>query len=413
MKHDDKVTLLQDEIEVLKERILELEAENKKHIDNKQRELLPIFLDSTAKLDSDEKKLTREIIGKFEAEEALRLSGELFSKAFNCSPQIISVSKVADGRYLLLNDSFYQITGNSLEESIGKTAMELGIWADLEERKCLSEIILKDGRVRDFQLKFKTKSGEIRLGLYSAELVKIGDELCMIGTTIDITDHRRMEKEIARIDQMNLVGAIAASIGHEIRNPMTSVRGFLQLLSNKEEYIQDQEFFQLMIEELDRANAIITEFLSLAKNKAVDLRLHDLNSIINNICPLIQAQALVEDKYIKLDLGEIPGLMIDENEIRQLIYNLIMNGLEAMHTGGTVTIKTFMLGRQVVLSVQDQGKGISPDIMEQLGVPFITKKENGIGLGLSTCFSIAARHNAQIDIDTNGDGTTFFIRFKI
>ncbi len=228
----------------------------------------------------------------------------------------------------------------------------------------------------------------------------------------NISDRKMFEKEMARLDRLNLVGQMAAGIGHEIRNPMTTVRGFLQLLGEKEEFKQSKGYFELMIEELDRANSIITEFLSLAKNKAVDLKPMSLNGLIENMYPLIQADAMVSDKEIILELQDTDVLLLDKKEIRQLILNLSRNGLEAMPGSGKLTISTFNNGDEVVLAVGDEGNGIKPDDLEKIGTPFFTTKENGTGLGLATCYSIAARHNAAIQIDTSPSGTTISVRFK-
>lgn len=234
----------------------------------------------------------------------------------------------------------------------------------------------------------------------------------MLSLKEEIVRREAMEKEMARLDRLNLIGEMAASIGHEIRNPMTTVRGFLQLMEGKDRYARDREFLELMICELDRANSIITEFLSLAKNKVVTLKEHNLNSIVENIFPLIQADAMVTDKNIIKDLGEIPALLLDEKEIRQLILNLVRNGFEAMSSGGRLIIKTFTDREEVVLAVQDEGKGIEPDVLEKIGTPFFTTKDTGTGLGLAVCYSIAARHNAVISVETSPKGSTFFIRFK-
>lgn len=229
----------------------------------------------------------------------------------------------------------------------------------------------------------------------------------------DISERKRYEKELARLDRLNLIGEMAAGIGHEVRNPMTTVRGFLQLYRKKDSFIQYKEIFDLMIDELDRANSIITEFLSLAKNKMVNLTLQDLNAILTNLSPLIQADAIQYDKYINLQLEEIPELPLDEKEIRQLILNLVRNGLEAMSSGGNLAIRTYIEGQKMVLSVQDQGKGIEPDILEKIGTPFFTTKDSGTGLGLAVCYGIAARHNAVINIKTSPKGTTFLVMFNI
>jgi len=229
----------------------------------------------------------------------------------------------------------------------------------------------------------------------------------------EIVHREKMENEMARLDRLNLVGEMAASIGHEVRNPMTTVRGFLQLLSGKKDCLQYKEYFDLMIDELDRANSIITEYLSLAKNKPIDLKTNNLNSIIQAIQPLIQADALKCDQHIKIDLNETTDLLMDEKEVRQVILNLARNGFEAMSPGGMLTIKTFKEGGEVVLAVQDQGKGIDPGSLDKIGTPFFTTKDFGTGLGLAVCYSIAARHNAVVDIETSSGGTTFYIRFKI
>lgn len=231
--------------------------------------------------------------------------------------------------------------------------------------------------------------------------------------TRDITQKKELEKTVARLDQLNLVGEMAAGFGHEIRNPMTTARGFLQLLKTKNECAKYTDYFELIMEELDRANSIITEFLSMAKNKKIDLFKCNLNSIIKAISPLIQADAAIYDKSIDIVYEDVPDLLLDEKEIRQLILNLVLNGLEAMENRGVLTISTVTGENEVVLSVRDQGKGIDPETLEKLGTPFFTTKEKGTGLGLAICYSIAARHNAIIDIQTGPQGTNFLVRFKL
>jgi signal transduction histidine kinase len=236
--------------------------------------------------------------------------------------------------------------------------------------------------------------------------------LLVLELGIDVTDHKQMEKEIAQLDRLNLVGEMAAGIGHEIRNPLTAVRGLLQLLGEKEDNAKYREYYDLMIEELDRSNSIISEFLSLAKNKPVQLKAHNLNQMVNTMLPLISADAAITDKCVETDLNDVSDLQLDEKEIRQLILNLVRNGMEEMPRGGKITIKTYENNGEVVLAIADQGKGINPDILKNIGTPFLTTKENGTGLGLAVCYSIAARHNAVIEVKTGPGGTTFYIKFK-
>lgn len=220
---------------------------------------------------------------------------------------------------------------------------------------------------------------------------------------------RKMETELICMNRLNLLGEMAAITGHEIRNPLTSVRGFLQILDYKNSV--DKEYLDLMIEELDRANAMITEFLSLTRNKVANLKPANLSSIVKRFSPLIQATAMSQGKSISIQTENVPDTLLDESEIRQIILNLVRNALESMSQGGNIIISTFIENKNVVLSIKDQGHGMDSEIMDKLGTPFLTTKEQGTGLGLSVCYSVAERHNAKIEIDTNPAGTTFYIKF--
>ena len=348
-----------------------------------------------------------------QAEDALRFSEERFSKAFNANPNMMVITTLADGRYIDVNDSFTDIMGYCRKEVIGRTTTELNNWLKPKDRLQIVQILNEQGTVRNLEIEFCTKSGNQRVGLFSAELIDLYGVKCVLLSVNDITESKQLKKDMARLERLHLIGEMAAGIGHEIRNPMTTVRGFLQLLRGKKECEKFAQFFNLMIEELDRANLIITEYLSLAKNKTVNLKLMNLNSIVKALTPLMQADAISSDKYVNVELRTVPDLFLDEKEIRQLVLNLVRNGLEAMQPGGNVTVKTFVDAKKVVLSVQDQGKGIEPHLIEKIGTPFFTTKDNGTGLGLATCYSIAARHNAIIKVETGPKGTTFFVKFRL
>lgn len=237
-------------------------------------------------------------------------------------------------------------------------------------------------------------------------------EPCWLTVFQDMTEKRLLEEHLARLDRLNLIGETVASIGHEIRNPLTSVRGFLQLMAESKEGSVFKEYFDVIIEELDRTTFILSEFLLLAKDKAVNLRPHNLNSIVQAIYALLQADANRAEKTIELNLEPVPILNLDQKEIRQLVCNLARNGLEAMESGGTLAISTRFVEGYVVLAIKDTGKGIAPEIQEKLGTPFVTNKDGGTGLGLAVCYSIAARHHAQLSYETGPGGTTFFVKFK-
>lgn len=256
-------------------------------------------------------------------------------------------------------------------------------------------------------------AGMIHAQIISMPLPGAGDYGSKYRSIIaDITERKLMEKEMSRMERLNLIGEMAAGIAHEIRNPLTTVRGFLQSFMRRTEFAHFNSQLNLMVTELDRANSIITEYLSLAKNKPLDQSPQSLNKIIEDLLPLMESDALLNEKWIVTELADIPTLFLDTQEMRQLILNFVRNGLEAMLPGGQLTIGTFVEGKQVVLSIQDQGTGIPMEIKQKLGTPFLTTKENGTGLGLPICFSIANRHNAKIDIKTGDAGTTFMVNFS-
>jgi PAS domain S-box-containing protein len=291
---------------------------------------------------------------------------------------------------------------------IGKHVTE--VLPPKQAQQFMSEIkrAIKSGNMQslEYQLPIKDTicSMEARIMTYDKDSVLV--------IVRDITELKNLRQELTRLDQLNLVGEMAATIGHEVRNPMTTVRGFLQFLSNKDECNKFKSYFQLMIEELDRANSIISDFLSLAKNKQVKLENQNLNTIIKTIAPLLQSNATISNKSLHLDLNPIPDLPLDSKEIRQLILNLVHNALDAMPPHRNITIKSFMEENKVILAIQDEGTGIPPELIEKLGTPFLTTKETGTGLGLAVCYRIVARHKATIDFDTGPHGTTFFIKFN-
>ncbi len=352
-----------------------------------------------------------DITERIKAEEALRRSRELFSKAFDYAPHSVVITSLKDGIIRKVNQRFLLDNSFTEEEVIGRSSMDLNLWFNPDDRiEMLKHLEEKEVFSKELKLK---KKGEVLDVLFFGSKVFIDGEECLLTIQSDITELRTYQNEMARLDRLNLIGEMAAGIGHEVRNPMTTVKGFLQLFREKKEFANYSEQLDLMVEEIDRANSIITEFLSLAKNKAIDLNRRSLNKIIRSLYLLIQADAMKSDKNITLELEDIPMLFLDEKEMRQVILNLVRNGLEAMQPGGNLTVRTYNEEREVVLSVQDQGTGIKPELLEKLGTPFFTTKDNGTGLGLAVCYSLAARHNARIDVISGPAGTTFYVRFKV
>jgi two-component system, sporulation sensor kinase E len=298
---------------------------------------------------------------------------------------------------------------------IGKTWRELGIAEEIYRpwRKQFTEV-LHTGCAAEFETQYPNKSGETRY--YIVRVVPETDEKgqveSLLAVSFDITERKSIDAEMQRLDRLNTVGEMAAAIGHEVRNPLTTVRGYLQMFQGKEKMAEHHKQIGTMIEELDRANSIISEFLSLVKDKKLALKPTYLNATIRHLLPLLQAAAIREDKEIATEFTDVPKIVVDEDEIRQCVLNLTRNALDAVPPGGVVTLLTDWDGRNTVsLAVKDTGPGIPPGVLETLGKPFVTTKATGTGLGLPICFRIAERHNASIKVDTGSMGTTISIEF--
>lgn len=341
---------------------------------------------------------------------ALRLSEERFSKVFRKNPQMVSIIRKSDYRFIDISDRFLKAADCPRDMVIGKTLVELGMLES--EFESLKGVLEKQGSINNMEIITINKENSHVTLLFSAEQIKLNGEECIIVTSSDITKMKQIQVEMSRLDRLNLVGQMAAGIGHEIRNPMTTVRGYLQLLGAKQDYQSQKAIFELMISELDRANSIITEFLSLTRNQPTKLKFQSLNNILNNLYPMLESNAYHQNKKIEFIPGKIPDIQLDPKEIHQLVLNLCHNGLEAMKEQACLTICTFTDNEMVVLSIQDEGCGIEIENVAKLGTPFFTTKESGTGLGLAMCYSIAANHTASIEVDTGPQGTTFFVRFN-
>jgi len=355
--------------------------------------------------------VSTDITNRKKAEEALRQSEERFSRVFRSSPVMMAIINKETAIFIDANEAWLRTFGFDLQKILNAHISSLKNGnRDLHEKLFLRS---RKEAIYNYEISFMDINGNNRFGLASSEIIQMNGHACILQTILDITDKRQFEQEMSRLERLHSIGEMAASIGHEIRNPLTSIRGFLQLLCNDHPNQDDQIYYELMIEELDRANEIITEFLGMAKDKEVNLQRYSLDTIVNDLFPIIQSDANHKDMNVKLDLNQPPEPLIDKNEIKQLLLNLSRNGLDAMSTGGTLTIGTYVENQDIVLYIKDEGSGLSPYILDKLGTPFLTTKETGTGLGLAVCYSIAARHHAHIHYRTGENGTTFYIHFPL
>lgn len=315
-----------------------------------------------------------------------------------------------DSCFKRVNQAFESLLGYSKDEIVGTKVHDYVHPEDIHLLSIENNTRLNDNiTLVNYVTRILCKDGSYKWIEWTNTPVQEEQLFCVVGR--DISERKKTQQEMARLDRLDLIGQMGAGIAHEIRNPMTTIRGYLQLLGAKSELRAYKPTLETMISELDRANSIITEFLSLAKSIPTEQRPQNINDILRKLYPLLEADTFSQNKQIVLETQETPDISMDDKEISQLILNLCRNGLEAMEERGTLTIRTYTDDEDVVLSIQDEGYGIPSEYFDKLGTPFYTTKENGTGLGLATCYSIANRHNSKIDIESGPNGTIFNVRF--
>ncbi len=312
-----------------------------------------------------------------------------------------------------INKSFAKITGRDAREFVGKKCYEVLHKPICNTPNCMMIRVLEDENEANYNHDKVLEDGSVVFHMITATPYcdTDGNVVGILEHLKDVTERKKFEAEMVRYECLSLVGEMGAGIGHEIRNPLTTVRGLLQLLSTKKKYNDHLHYFDLMLSEIDRVNSILSEFLSITKNTPTRLKVQDLNSIIETMYPLIESDAKIKGKMINLDLGALPDIPLDNRQIRQLILNLVRNGLEAMPKGGALTIRTYTC-EDVVLEVKDRGCGIDTKSLTKLGTPFFTTKEKGTGLGLAISYNIADNHDAKINVKSNETGTSFYVHFR-
>lgn len=278
----------------------------------------------------------------------------------------------------------------------------------------LEETIKHGYEFKDVKAKFADNQGIVRHVLASTRVLRnrFQNVLGMMLTFKDITTQEMLEEQIRQSEKLAVIGELAAGTAHEIRNPLTSVKGFIQLLDRKyDNDSPEKEYFRIILSELDRVNDIIREFLLLSKPAVPNLRLIDINEVMEDIRTLMISDALLHNIELEFELCDQPVVCeVDEEQIKQVFINLIRNAIEAIGLNGRLTVKVVVDNGECQIIFEDNGPGISKDYLNRVFEPFFTTKEEGTGLGLTVSYRIIQNHRGVILAEsTEGKGTTFRI----
>ncbi|GAB6459502.1 PAS domain-containing sensor histidine kinase [Bacillus cereus] len=226
----------------------------------------------------------------------------------------------------------------------------------------------------------------------------------------DITERKKTEELLNKSDTLAAIGQLAAGVAHEVRNPLTVIKGFIQLFQiNKED---QEKYFNLMLSEIERIEAILQEFLSIAKTDEISTEKKNIYQIFKNVVSLMNTKAIMTNIQVEL-YADSKDIIIEcsENQLKQVFINILQNSIESMPDGGRISIHIKGIGKDgIIISVIDKGIGIPEERIKRLGEPFYSTKEKGTGIGLMLSYKIIESHQGKISIMSEvGVGTTVTI----
>ncbi|MET3697796.1 two-component system sporulation sensor kinase A [Bacillus oleivorans] len=336
-----------------------------------------------------------------------RASKNSYKQLLNSLPESVIIH--SNNKILYVNDATVSmVRARSKEEIIGKSIFDFSVdeyKPRIEERNKQIKKMKMPLNCTEYQL--KRFDGSTFYFEVSSLYIVFGEGEAILSIGKDITERKeQIDRMIQKSEKLALLGQMAAGVAHEIRNPLTSVKGFIQLLNTND---NKREYFGIVLDELERINAIVEEFLVLAKPSTAVFVEQDIRELIKDIITLVNNQLLLNNVQIFLDFdSDLPMVSCEKNQLKQVFLNLIKNAIEAMPKGGNINIRAKeKVNGKISISIEDEGIGIPEERIPTLGEPFYTTKEKGTGLGLMTCFKIIESHKGEILVHSILDkGTT-------
>jgi two-component system, sporulation sensor kinase C len=347
-----------------------------------------------------------------------RLSESTFYVFSNLNQPVFQVDK--ELKITLLNPAWEKLTGFTIQESLGHSLISF-IYP--EDRKLVNvntsiSIKKKETIIQD-EVRFRKKDGgfiwvEINTKIHYCESSAFESA---VGTLTDITHWKLSENELMQINEnlsiqsekLKVVAQMSAAIAHEVRNPLTAIFGFIQLL--KEQKNLQPQYIDVIFSEIERINVVLSEMLVLSKPQVTSFHKIDLYDTLEHVRALVSSETNMKSIALLLQKSPHPIWVYGEEiQLKQVFINILKNAIEALKPGGKIEINYDETKDFVSIYVKDNGPGIPKEILGMLGQPFYTSKEKGTGLGLTICYKIIENHRGKIHISSElGVGTTFEI----
>jgi PAS domain S-box-containing protein len=353
----------------------------------------------------------QDITSRIKMEEELKEAKELLEAYFEHAGDGIALLDPA-GNILKVNQHFESMFGWEEHEIIGRGITILHQEEQVSQFKQNLKTVKAGKRIKDFEtVRYRKEGSPIEIAFNLNPILKDSGELIGISAIIrDLSEKKRNEDLLEKSEQLAMIGQLAAGVAHEIRNPLTTIKGFLQLMK---ESAEDDFHLKVIQGELDRIEIITNEFLALAKPRAVQFSSTSLTGLLTSSVEFIKMECLKQGVDVRFSVEEAE-IHCDSHQIKQVVLNVMKNALEALPNGGLLNVQLEKENDYAKISIQDNGAGIPPERMKHLGEPFYSTKEKGTGLGLMICQKIIKEHNGSLSIQSNvNEGTTVNILLPI
>ncbi|MBJ7997017.1 PAS domain S-box protein [Bacillus mycoides] len=266
------------------------------------------------------------------------------------------------------------------------------------------------------QDEFVFPTGQTITTEFSVRIFNLNGKNVFLSISRDITERLKTEELLRKSEKLAVVGQLSTAIAHEIKNPLTAMKGFMQLLKSMENK-NTEHYIDIVLAEIERIDSITNEFMTLAKPEALEIKTNDLNVLMKQIVMLLEPQAIMNCIQITTEFtSDTSFILCEGNQLKQAFINVLKNAIEATPMGGEILIQIEYAPdkKQVNIQFTDYGCGIEKERLPYLGEPFYSIKENGIGLGLMICYKIIEKHQGKILIESEvGKGTTVNINLPI
>jgi len=363
----------------------------------------------------------RDITARKKAEKDLRESEETFLNVFQKSPATIILSMPYEGILLDVNETFLKYMGYTRDEVIGLSSAELGLFADINDRQQLINILKDKGAVFAYECRFRAKNGKILTGLISIGFIKFKGKTCQLSTVIDITERKRAEVELIRAQKLDSLGVLAGGIAHDFNNIITGVIGNISLaLGDMRTDDKNYEILADAEKAAFRTKNLTQQLLTFSKGGAPQKKPMELHYLLKDAAVFAARGSRTKCKFIMA--RDLMPADIDPGQIGQVISNMVINSEQAMPSGGEIVISAqntslpeknagaLKAGPYIIITIRDNGIGIPEIYLKNIFDPYFTTKQTGSGLGLASSYSIIKNHGGYIGVESRvGKGTSFSI----